>query len=427
MLRITLVVLAALVIACNGSTDTDGPPTAATAPAAVAATATASVASTPAAAATATATSTPAAAAAPTPTSTATPAAATPLGVGCSDRIAFQSAPVDLSATEVIVPLGLMSGSHVTPVDHIYFQNNSDRNLNIDVFTPAAGTVTSIQRMSQTQSDSGGTPIDDFRLVIDHGCLLSSIFIHVAELAPALAAVAPALGQQTGVSIKLQAGELIGSYRGNVDYNVVDLAVELPGLLVPASYEREPWKIHAAPPFAYFTGEIQAQMNAISLRAEAPFDGRFDYDIDGRLVGNWFQQGTNGYGGSNPQRYWAGHLAIAYDHLDPSHVVISLGAFDGGSVQLAVRGNAPDPAEITVESGLVSYELVQYDYFVGGDQRWDRGSYAAGIEARNYDSTLRGVVLFQLIEDRLLKVETFPGKTAAEVSGFTAAALLYER
>ena len=227
-------------------------------------------------------------------------------GAGCSDRMQFQSAPVDLAATEMIVPLGLMSSSHVAPVDHIHFQNNSNRSLSIDVFTPAAGTVTNIQRMSQTQSDSGGTPIDDFRLVIDHGCLLSSIFIHVAQLAPALAAVVPALGQQTGVNVKLEAGELIGSYRGNVDYNVVDLDVVLPGLLEPASYEREPWKIHAAPPFSYFTDAIQAQMNAKSLRAEAPFDGRFDYDIDGRMVGNWFQQGTNGYGGADQQRYWPG-------------------------------------------------------------------------------------------------------------------------
>jgi phage-related protein len=106
--------------------------------------------------------------------------------------------------------------------------------------------------------------------------------------------------------------------------------------------------------------------------------------------------------------------------------VISLGTFDGGSVQLAVSGNSPDPATVTVASGLVTYELVDYDYFVDG-QRWDRQSYAKGLEARNVQSRVHGVVLFQLIEDRVLKVETFPGKTATEVSGFTDAALLYER
>ena len=93
------------------------------------------------------------------------------------------------------------------------------------------------------------------------------------------------------------------------------------------------------------------ELVSLSLRAEAPFDGRFDYDVDGRLVGNWFLQGTNGYEGVNRDRYWAGHLAVAYDHLDPSHVVISLGTFDGASAQVAVRGNAPDPADISVIVG----------------------------------------------------------------------------
>ena len=54
-------------------------------------------------------------------------------------------------------------------------------------------------------------------------------------------------------------------------------------------------------------------------------------------------------------------------------------------------------------------------------------SLVTGIEARNQDSDVRGVVLFQLLDDRTLKVETFPGKSASEVAGFTNAALMYER
>ena len=40
---------------------------------------------------------------------------------------------------------------------------------------------------------------------------------------------------------------------------------------------------------------------------------------------------------------------------------------------------------------------------------------------------MRGVALFQLIEPRKLKVEIFPDKTATQVTGFTSAALMYER
>ncbi|MDP6606623.1 MAG: hypothetical protein QF664_10250 [Dehalococcoidia bacterium] len=355
------------------------------------------------------------------------PAAASGSGGGCQGgRITFQSAPVDLDATAVMVPLGLMSGSHVTPVDHIYFQNYRERTREIAVFSPAAGTVKDIQHLSQSLSDGPNQAIDDYRLTIEHTCTISSIFIHVATLSPSLAAVAPPPGQYARVNVALRAGEQIGTYRGNVDYNVVDTDVILPGLLVPEHYAGEPWKIHAAPPFEYFSQAIRQQMEALSLRAEAPFDGRFDYDIDGRLVGNWFQEGTGGYRGTDTQRYWAGHLAIAYDHLVPSHVVISIGTFDGKSVQLAVRGNTPDPADVSVASGLVVYELVGYDRWAGS-QPWDGESLVTGLEARNRDSGVRGTVLLQLVEDRRLRVEAFPGKSASEVTGFTAAALMYQR
>ena len=338
----------------------------------------------------------------------------------------FEFAPVDLDATEIVVPLGLMSGSHVTPVDHIYFQNAREPELEIDVYSPAAGTVTNIQHMSQGITDGPARPLDDYRLVIEHSCSLSSIFIHVATLAPSLAAVAPSPGAHTPVEVSVAAGEPIGSYRASVDYNVVDTSVTLLGLLVPEHYSTEPWKIHAPPPFDYFTDTIQQRLNAISLRAEAPFDGRFDYDIDGRLVGNWFQQGTNGYGGVDRERYWAGHLTVAYDYLVPSQIALSLGTFDGVSAQFGARGNTPDPADVSVATGLIVYELVRYGY-MAGDEHWDRMSHVSGLTASNYDANVFGVVLFQLLSDRVLQVEIFPGVTASDVDGFSDAALLYER
>jgi len=43
------------------------------------------------------------------------------------------------------------------------------------------------------------------------------------------------------------------------------------------------------------------------------------------------------------------------------------------------------------------------------------------------DDRAHGVVLAQLVEDRKLKFEALVGRTAAEVTGFTAAAARYER
>ena len=342
------------------------------------------------------------------------------------ERLTLEYPPVDLGAIEFVVPLGLMSDSHVTPVDHQYFQNYRDPERVIAVYSPAAGTVTEIQHMNQAISDRPSAPIDDFRLVTEHACGLSSIFIHIGQLSPASAAFAPPPGAFAGVDVTVQAGEQIGTFQRNVDYNVVDDAVTLEGLLVPEHYEAEPWKIHAPNSFDYFSDAIREQLIAKSLRTAEPVGGRFDYDSDGRLVGNWFQEGTNGYAGADRARYWAGHLAIAYDHLDTSLVVVSIGTFDGAAAQFAVGGNAPDPAEVSVASGLVTYELVPYDYWVG-DTRWDRVSLVRGIEARGIDASVQGVVLFEMLKPRTLQVEVFPGQTASSVDGFTTAALLYER
>ena len=345
----------------------------------------------------------------------------------CSEeRPPFEDPPVELDAIELVVPLGLMSDSHVTPVDHQYFQNYKDPERVIEVYSPAAGTVTEVQHMSQSISDQPRAPIDDYRIVIEHGCGLSSIFIHVGQLAPALAAVAPPPGEYTGVAVTVAAGEQIGSFQGNVDYNVVDAAVTLAGLLVPEHYAAEPWKVHAPNSFPYFSDAIEKQLIAKSLRTAEPVGGRFDYDIEGRLVGNWFEEGTNGYAGVDQERYWAGHLAVAYNHLDPSLIMISMGTFDGRSAQFAVRGNAPDPEEVSLASGPLAYELVPYDYWAGAD-RWDRVSLVRGIEARAMDGPVHGVVLFELLAPRQLMVEVFVGGTAAEVEGFTGSALIYER
>ena len=162
----------------------------------------------------------------------------------------FQYPPVDLAAIEFITPMGLMSDSHVTPVDHVYYQNFKEPERTIAVYSPAAGTITQLQRMTQTLSDNSSQSIDDYRLVIDHGCGISSVFIHIGQLTPEIAAVAPPPGEFAMVSHPVEAGEQLGEYQSNVDYNVVDQSVTLEGLLVPEHYEREPcwWALTSAAP-----------------------------------------------------------------------------------------------------------------------------------------------------------------------------------
>jgi hypothetical protein len=112
-----------------------------------------------------------------------------------------------------------------------------------------------------------------------------------------------------------------------------------------------------------------------------------------------------------------GHLAFAYRHVEPTQVIILIGDFDGLPRQFAVHGNPFNPAKVSAKDGLVKYDLV-YAPFNSNGERIELPPPMRGVQ---------GVLLAQLIEDRKLKIELFPGKTAADIKSFTIGANTYER
>jgi hypothetical protein len=171
-----------------------------------------------------------------------------------------------------------------------------------------------------------------------------------------------------------------------------------------------------------------------------PLAGKIDHDIDGKLSGNWFQQGTNWYAGVDGSGYWSGHLSIAPEHIDPTQWMFSIdrwpGDHDGsGTGQYLIVNADPNPREVDVNNGLVKYELgyvwycsVEEPERCGHTNSWD-GSVELKARQMTEDvhEPIAGVALIQMLEDRLLKVESFSGKKATEVEGFTSEANLYER
>jgi hypothetical protein len=171
-----------------------------------------------------------------------------------------------------------------------------------------------------------------------------------------------------------------------------------------------------------------------------PLAGKIDYDIDGKLSGNWFQQGTNWYAGVDERGDWSGHLSIAPEHIDPTQWIFSIGHWPGehdgsGTAQYLIVNADPNPQDVDVKNGLVKYELgyvwycsVEEPDRCGHTFTWDGSEqlYAQQMTENVYDP-IAGVALVQLLEDRLLKVEVFPGKKASEVEDFTSSAKLYER
>ncbi len=346
-----------------------------------------------------------------------------------TDRaIKFDHPPTEINKLLFIYPLGFMFGSHVTPVDHQYYIESSfgDEESLLEIYSPAEGRITSIQHMSSLPGEDT-VKIDDYRLVIVHTSAISTIYIHMDKLSEKIAVYAPPPGEYVSVDIPVEAGEVIGMYGGSLDFNIVDKDVILPGFVVPESYEVEEWKIHVKDPFDYFNEPIKSKLIEKCLRAVEPIGGKIDYDIDGKLIGNWFLENTNKYRGTGDRygAYYSGHLAIAYDYIDPDHIIVSIGSYEGESKQFGVVGNDPDPSDIGVGT-LVKYGLVNFDYF-DEDIRWDRKSLVKGLKVKNSDERIIGTVLFELIEDRKLKVEIFDNKTPEEIEGFSENTLTYER
>ncbi len=406
-------------------------------------------------------------------------AAGTPSTSGASNRVSYDKAtsaalthgqctgegpvrittPMPLAQVSSVLPYGLMVGGHVTPVDHQYYNGLDPKAVRdtYDVVAPADGTIVELtHRGSRTNTPSHSLNVpssDEYRFVIEHTCSFLTYVDLVTSVDDSIKSQLPAgwsPDNSRDISIAVKKGQVIGHIGGQtLDFAVWDLSRPLRGFIVPLAYANaEPWKLYTAPTTDYLDDEVKAGAIAKYLRSAEPIDGRLDYDQEGRLIGSWFLEGTNGYlggeGHGGQPGYWRGHLSFAPDFLDPATVTISTGTFSqdfwvngnandpggsGGSsaTQFWVRGNAPDPATVDASTGLVTYELLQNGAYLRADgTRWDGSSLAKGLKAGPGTQPM-GVVLVQLLEKHKLRVEFFPGRTAAQVSGFGSTARIYTR
>jgi len=324
-----------------------------------------------------------------------------------------------------IIPMGLVAGGHVTPSDHLYVvpKKSENKNQRYDVLAVADGHVVNIQWRPKGNLDP--TAFDrevDLKVIIEHSATCWSYVDHLPELDETLRSqVGQALrpGQPIQVRIPVKAGQVIGKV-GNATYDFafIDTGVTRKGFVRPEQFlRRDPWKLHTVDPFDYVDEPLKSKLLTLNPRKAAPRGGRMDYDVDGKLAGNWFQTGTEGYAGANRRvDYWVGHVAFIYHHIEPTNIVISLGNYDGQARQFWVKGNSPDAAKIGAQDGLVKYELI-----------YGRLGSSGQVQMRHDADVVQGVVLAQVLPDRKLKLEIFSKKTAADVKGFTDAVQTYER
>ncbi len=350
---------------------------------------------------------------------------------GCSgnNKVSMTHMPMNIDDISTIAPIGLTAGAHVTPIDHLYFYPKEGPRDKYPVYAMADGTITEIQVREVNVSNGEKRP-PEYRIVMQHSCRTSSYFDLVTKLDQSILDKAPDLATTKHFSgrITIKAGQEIGRIGAqSLDTAIYDANLTLPGFIHTDMYKAEPWKIHTDDFFSYFSGSILSQMLAKDARKVKPYGGKIDYDQAGKLIGNWFKQGTNGYAGpsggtgvgdSSGRGYWSGHLAIFYDAIDPSRIVVSIGDFGNGQpMAFHVIGNKPDPATIDQNSGVIKYELYTAPPGINP---------TGGTMSEPTNPQIAGTILLQVMAGEKLKVEIFPGKTGSQVTGFTSATT-YER
>jgi hypothetical protein len=334
--------------------------------------------------------------------------------------------PLRVEDIASICPMGLMVGGHVTPSNHLGVAQK-DRNAapdRYDVLAIADGFIVQVQRAPGGNPDPSvrGQRTGEYKIVFEHS---GTFWSYIGLIDRLDERIIDALGEEprpgppVNLRLPVKGGDMVGKLGGGhgLDFAVINTEVTLDGFVRPEQfYNRDPFKTHTVDPFDYVDEPLRSRLLALNARRAAPLGGKIDYDIDGRLVGNWYKQGTGGYAGFRGQLdYWLGHLAIVYHHIDPTKITVSIGDFGGQVRQYWVKDNSPDPAKVSIASGRVRYELV-YAKIGSAGQTYE--GIPAGVQ---------GVLLVELIEDRKLRVEAFPGKVADEVDGFTKAAAIYER
>ncbi len=328
--------------------------------------------------------------------------------------VPLTNSPISLNQLDSIAPMGNMVGDHVTPSDHLGFASVNPAQ-DTPIYAVAKGYVVQIEYTQEPQKSWYG-------LLIEHSCTFYSRQFLLSDLAEPFKS---ALGNHHSANVRMPvaAGQLIGSLRDHgLDYWLADLDSEL-AFINPDRYANEAWKIHIVDPFNFYAEPLKSQLLAKDLREATPRGGSINYDAPGSLAGNWFKAGSQLT--QDAQKDAINNLTFGYDFLDPRLIRISLGDYQGKASQFNAADNGPDPQTVKVGQ-LVKYGLVGSDYRLPNGQRWDRMHAAAGVTGFVNDQ-LSGTMMVQLVSDRQLKLETFPGQTPASLNDFTSAARIYER
>ncbi|MBI2590293.1 MAG: hypothetical protein HYW33_00210 [Candidatus Blackburnbacteria bacterium] len=370
-------------------------------------------------------------------------------GQNCEDNpsVKYTFSPINIEDVSFILPIGELRESHIVPGDHAgIVHQTSPTSIPTKVFAPADGTIVRVEKHLYQPPSGYPKDIRHYHVYIMHSCTLFTGFVHITDFTPEVFKASPDLKKlhdenltemkSLMVNIPVKAGQQIGAAWSFelLGWLTVDLTKTNKGYLRAQSYKAENWRPHSVSPFNYFEEPLSSKLQAKNPRKDEPKGGKIDFDLEGKAVGNWFEEGSGGFRdeskppkqcGNWPCPYWEGHLSLVYDFIDPLQLRVSVG-FNSGlekNTPYGVLGNGPDFKDIGVKDGAVKYELVSLK-----DVSREKGYISeASVVTVGDESRMLGTMLVQVLENRQLKMEIFPGRTKDQVNGFTSKAKNYTR
>lgn len=338
-------------------------------------------------------------------------------------KVYFTHAPIDLSGVKWFISMG---EPNVLPKDHGGFVLKAPYVFPADVpvFAVADGVIIlasygtrTVPSIPDAPESLWGRTYDDHLLVLKVSTNLTVNYAHITTFHRTFMEKLGKLPKdEVGhkVAIVVHGGDTLGFLgpHGAMDFSVTDRSLKL-NFLNPARY---PDNIFAGDIFNYFREPILSQILEVTPRKTPPRGGKIDYDIKGRIIGNWFLEGTTSY------IQWSRQLAIVYSHIWGDRITIADGSpmrdvpgieGPGRPDVWWVKGNAPLPETVGVGDGFVKYTLIH-----GKDLR-DTEEYIDELKP------VEGVMLVEMIDPGRIRVEVFKGTTTAEM--FTSAAKVYVR
>ena len=302
----------------------------------------------------------------------------------------FSVLPTTIAPGLTLTTLGnLAPPGHVLPTDHVYLYDwdlADGRNTATDtrdVLVPATGAVFQVIQPTPSDYKIMFRATSTFYFYLDHVLLTRPIA--VGDILPA--------GTKIGTTAP-------GS---TLDLGAFDESVTHTGFVTPARYPEQ--TRYYVSPWRYFTPELQQQVAAHLYRAPGATDrdGRIDFGVAGRLVGDWFLRGMPIDSSSGPYG-WTRSISFAYDYYDPSQVRISIGGTVAPPGVWAIDSTVPPPSSVSVATGIVRYRL-----------------YSPFDNHPPY-----GLMLVQMLDDATIQVEVFVGANVTTAQ-FDANAVTFVR